>query len=395
MVNKSITAKTMNIESETKLKNLVLGALVADAASLGLHWLYDQKRIREVAPESPEFREPNAADYEGVPGYYAHGRKRAGEFSHYGEQTMVLLRSLTANEGSYDKTRYEDLFREHFGYGGGYVGYIDHPMRDTLDNIARAEHEALQRAETIPFDGDENTKHHMITKVLSNVKAAKGAELRKKIEGAVRQTHDDDAMVEYAFKILDELESIGGYHGADDEQLPAISKLPALVALYAGDGALPGMVESAVRITNDNDKAVAFGQSAARIMESAIQNGDLEAAIASGRENADPEIVKLIDKSLSLRDNDIPDVTSSFGMSCNLEFGFPSVTHNLVTSESYREAVRQNIYAGGDSCGRAILLGAVLGAAHGTGGEKGIPEEWINKLANKEEIEELLQKLIS
>jgi len=129
-------------------------------------------------------------------------------------------------------------------------------------------------------------------------------------------------------------------------------------------------------------------------MEAAIQNGDPEAAIAAGRDNADPEVVKLIDESLSLRDKDTPDVTSSFGMSCNLVFGFPSVTHNLVTSESYRGAVSQNIYAGGDSCGRAILLGAVLGAAYGTGGEKGIPEEWINRLANKEEIEEFLQKLI-
>ena len=162
----------MNSESKTRRRNVILGALVADAASLGLHWVYDQQRIREVAPDTPEFRDPTPADYEGVRGFYAHGKKRTGDFSHYGEQAMVLLRSLVANEGHYDKTHYENLFREHFGYGGDYAGYIDHPMRDTLDNIARAEHEALQRAEAIPFDGDENTRHRMITKVLSNVKHA-------------------------------------------------------------------------------------------------------------------------------------------------------------------------------------------------------------------------------
>ncbi len=384
----------MNEEKENRLKNTILGALIADAASLGLHWIYDQERIREVAPEEPEFRSPTPSNYEGVTGYYAHGRKQAGDLSHYGEQAIVLLRSLAANSGRYDKTHYEDLFREHFGYGGDYVGYIDHPMRDTLDNIAMAEHEALKRAEAIPFDGDENTKHRMITKVLSNVKQAKGEELRKNVEATVRLTHDDDDMVAYTFKIIDELESIGGFHGANDEQMPAISKLPAPVAVYAGDDRLSEVVESAVRVTNNNDLAVTFGQAAARIIEAAIHNADPEAAIAAGHETADPEVTKLIDEALSLKDKDTPAVTSDFGMSCNLVFGVPSVIHNLAISRSYREAIRQNIYAGGDSCGRAILLGSVLGSIHGIGEEKGIPKAWIEKLTNIKEIQKLLQKLI-
>ena len=374
-----------------RARSAILGALVADAASLGLHWLYDQPRIREVAPNAPEFWTPTPADYEGVRGFYAHGRKRVGEFSHYGEQAMVLLRSLVANEGRYDKMHYEELFREYFGYGGDYVGYIDHPTRDTLDNIAFAEHEALRRAEAIPFHSDENTKHRMITKVLSNVKVAMGEELRKVVEGAVRLTHDDDNMVAYACKVVDELESVSGYHGANDEQMPAISKLPALVAAYAGDVRLSEVVESAVRVTNDNNRAVAFGGVAARIMKAAIDGEDPVAAIAAGRKAAEPEVAKLIDEALSLRGRDTTSVTSKFGMSCNLVFGVPSVTHNLATAKSYREAIRQNIYAGGDSCGRAILLGAVLGAAYGVGGESGIPEPWIEKLTKIHEIRNLLR----
>ncbi len=108
----------MNKENKGRLRSTILGALVADAASVGLHWLYDQGRIREVAPDSPEFRTPTSSDYDGVTGFYAHGDKRVGDFSHYGEQAMVLLRSLVANGSRYDKKHYEDLFREHFGYGG-------------------------------------------------------------------------------------------------------------------------------------------------------------------------------------------------------------------------------------------------------------------------------------
>ncbi len=384
----------MNKEQKHCVRSTILGALVADAASLGFHWLYDQERIREIAPDSPEFRSPTPRDYDNVHGFFAHGNKRVGDLSQYGEQAMVLLRSLVANGGRYDKIHYEDSFREHFGYGGKYIGYIDHPTRDTLDNIARAEHEALKRAKAIPFDGDDNTQHMMITKVLANVKQAKGEELRQNVEEAVRLTHDDNTMVAYALKIITELERIRGYHGADDEQLPAISKLPALVAVYAGNDALRTVVESAVRVTNDNALAVLFGHAVASIIEAAIQYADPAAALVTGCENADPIVTKLIDEALSLRNEHITAVTAKFGMSCNLVYGIPSVTHNVVTSGSYREAVRHNIYAGGDSCGRAILLGAILGATNGIGGETGIPPEWIENLTQREEIHELLQTLI-
>ncbi len=383
----------MEYVDKERIRSTIMGALVADAASVGFHWLYDQDRIRQIAPEAPEFRTPTQNDYEGFPGFYAHGHKRAGELSQYGEQAKVLLRSLAVNNGHYKKDHYENLFRQHFGYGGGYVGYIDHPTRDTLDNITMVENEALRRAEAIPFNGDNNSKHMMITKVLANVKATKGEALRLKVEEAVRQTHDDDEMVAYAFKIVAELENIVGYHGADDEQLPAISKLPPLVAVYAGKDALHEVVESAVRVTNNNDLAVHFGQASSSIIEAAVLGADVEAAILAIAKNADPGVAKLVDTAFSCRDEDNVEVTAKFGMSCNLVFGIPSVIHNLLTSESFVQAIRKNIYAGGDSCGRAILLGAVLGATKGINEETGIPQMWIDCLSQREEIDDLIAKL--
>lgn len=384
----------MNNEMKNRARNMVLGALVADAAALGFHWLYDQKRIREVAPSTPAFRAPTASDYEGVAGYFAHGHKQAGELSQYGEQALVLLRSVVANAGRYDKAHYEDAFRSHFGYGGGYVGYIDRPTRDTLDSITRAEQNAINRAKSIPFDGDAKTQQMMITKVLACIKQSGGDERHKKVEEAVRITHDDDRMVDYALKIVAEMESISGHHGADDDQLPAISKLPALIAAYAGDPVLPEVVESAVRVTNDNDVAVLFGDAAAAMMDAVLHGADPETAVAAGRERADPMVAKLIDEAVALRHEEHSTVVAKFGMACNLTYGFPNVVHNALVSGSYREAVRQNIYAGGDSCGRAILLGAILGAFNGVGGETGIPAEWIETLAQKDEIEELVGALV-
>ena len=65
-------------EQVTRAKNSILGAFVADAATMGFHWLYSQRRISELAPGEPEFRQPSESDFEGNVGYFAHGAKQAG-----------------------------------------------------------------------------------------------------------------------------------------------------------------------------------------------------------------------------------------------------------------------------------------------------------------------------
>ena len=57
---------------------MILGALVADAASMGLHWIYDQARIKDVALDAPEFMQPDPKNYDGVPAYFAHRNRAAG-----------------------------------------------------------------------------------------------------------------------------------------------------------------------------------------------------------------------------------------------------------------------------------------------------------------------------
>ncbi len=387
--------RTKERDRPDRARNAILGALVADAAALGLHWIYDQDRVREVAGNTPEFREPDASAYEGVPSFFAHGKKRAGDLSQYGEQALVLLRSLVDNDGQLDAAHYERRFRDHVGPGGEYVGYIDSVIRDTLYNANHAEHEAIDAANALPFDGDEALKHRLVTKVMSNVSSYQGEELRRRVEGAVRMTHDDDAIVAHAFKILEEIQARAGYHGAEDVQMPAISKLPALVARYAGTDELADKTEAAVRVTNNDDTAVAFGLAAARMMEAAIAGEDLQAVVQAGLATDDDRVRGLIDKAISLDGQDHAPVAKSFGLSCNLEFGLPIVAHNLLEAGSFAEAVRRNILAGGDSCGRGILLGAVLGAAYGVGGERGIPDDWLKKLSGRDDIVDLIEALPS
>ena len=81
-----------------------------------------------------------------------------------------------------------------------------------------------------------------------------------------------------------------------------------------------------------------------------------------------------------------------FGQSCPLEHSFPASLHCLVKhSVSFNDAMIANAEAGGDSAGRAAMIGAWLGAIHGL---KGIPEAWCRRLTAHDRIAAMIEKLL-
>lgn len=373
-------------------QNLIFGALVADAATLGFHWLYNQQRISKVADNTPAFHTPTKSDYQGVLSFFAHGGKSAGDLSLYGEQALVLLKALSNNKGAYDQFIYQDNFRNHFGYGGDYSGFIDRPTKDTLDNITITEYQSLKNAHDLTFYGTNDAKQTIINATVAAFKQSKTAIPQALYENISSQL-ETEVDSEYLNKLIDCFNPCLRYQGADDVQLPAISKLPSLVAVYALKPELTQVTESAVRVTNNNDQAVAYGYIASQMMETAVTTKDINKIIEAGRQAATPDILPLIDKALAATNKTIPELTQEIGMSCNLEFGVPSIFHNLALGLSYVESIQQNIFAGGDSCGRSILLGAILGAVHGLDSDKGIPEMWLHKLNKKTQLDHLINTL--
>ncbi len=104
------------------------GALVADAASMGLHWLYDQEQIKTVSATGDIlFRQPDAAVYENKKGHFAHATRHAGELSHYGESALIV--GQLAAEGKYDTSQHRLRFFDAFGPCGQYSGYADRPTK--------------------------------------------------------------------------------------------------------------------------------------------------------------------------------------------------------------------------------------------------------------------------
>ena len=115
-----------------KIKASVLASFAADTLALGLHWIYNTHVIDRKYGRVESLLKPELAKY--------HAGREKGDFTHYGDQTRVLLDTIKETSG-FDLDAYflnwQALFKD-------YDGYLDHATKETLENIARGKssHEA-------------------------------------------------------------------------------------------------------------------------------------------------------------------------------------------------------------------------------------------------------------
>lgn len=102
------------------MKNIPITSLVADALSLGTHWIYNQQEISKISGYSN-------------PSTSYHPGKQAGDFTHYGDQTMVLLRSI-AKHGRFDLASFATEWRA-FWENPQTRSYRDGATKATLENL--------------------------------------------------------------------------------------------------------------------------------------------------------------------------------------------------------------------------------------------------------------------
>lgn len=103
-----------------ELQKFSKASLVADSLSLGPHWVYDQSKIALDYPEGVFGFSNPTSQY--------HPNRKAGEFTHYGDQTLILARSIE-KRGGFDL----DAWRADWVQAmAGFDGYLDGASRDTL-----------------------------------------------------------------------------------------------------------------------------------------------------------------------------------------------------------------------------------------------------------------------
>jgi ADP-ribosylglycohydrolase len=102
-----------------------------------------------------------------------------------------------------------------------------------------------------------------------------------------------------------------------------------------------------------------------------------------------------IEESVSLgiesKAEDTRAVIAEFGQACSFQVAFPSTIHLIVKYEDNpKEALIENVMAGGDSSSRGMLVGMVLGAYAGL---DAISEDWKQQMNENNRIENLLDQL--
>lgn len=126
----------------SRIRSAILASLAADALSLGAHWEYDQGRIVRQLGRVTDLLPPTLNDY--------HNGKGAGAQSHYGDQTLLLLRSV-AGKGAFDLADFATRWRGMME--GGYTGFMDKASREALANFAAGRAPEQTGAATNDFAG--------------------------------------------------------------------------------------------------------------------------------------------------------------------------------------------------------------------------------------------------
>ena len=108
---------------EDNVRAAVYGAFVGDALSLGPHWVYNTNVIDKKFGIVDHYLDPMTSYHKG---------KHAGDMTHYGDQMLLLLESVTAATG-FDLERFTDDWK---AYMDSYKGYLDQATKATLQNMA-------------------------------------------------------------------------------------------------------------------------------------------------------------------------------------------------------------------------------------------------------------------
>ena len=256
-----------------KLLGAILGAACGDAASMGLHWLYDMDKLKARVGDDllgAAFHEPQNCFYS-----YA-----SGSPSPYGQQTLALLRSIAETGGfspeAYAARNFSTFSAPAFISSGG---YLDGSTRGFLRNV--------QAGAAWPLCG------------------------------------------------------------TDDSQANCVCRLPPLVALFAGDAALIPCVADMIRVTQNNNTAVAWGCAAARVLEAIILGAPPSEAVTlaiaaledSNRTSPlalDADVAAAMKAAYALREFSHADAVSQLGRNCHLPGCVQSPVHALVCTVSLR-----------------------------------------------------------
>jgi len=377
-----------------RARSAILGAFVADAASMPLNRIYDQGALDKLLrgrsrrdhtlnkqkheqgreeevlePEIPEFFSPCSCPFYSLSN---------GENSPYGKEAYPLLHSISSC-GFFDKEHVSEfMFKCMRG--------PEFPA-DEKDFRASVAAEGKNLHHVAPPPSNENSG----SSFNSHLRLYVGYQQQPRLCGSLSRLFLENRLQGLPWEQC---------ASATDIQCLGIVCVPIIVARYAGSGSrMIDAVEACVQIRQTHSYALEVARLAARLLEQVVLGKSVYDALRWGLDsnsgsNLPPSERAYLERALVGHTNCIESV--NFGQGIRAEradfigqpfslaaeqLGLDSQSPGcMLTSlvalrafRDYKSAVRANIVAGGDSALRAWFIGAMLAAE---GGETAIPIQW-------------------
>ncbi|MEX1113759.1 MAG: ADP-ribosylglycohydrolase family protein [Akkermansiaceae bacterium] len=275
----------------TTPSDIVLGSFIGDALALGPHWIYQQKELRQRFGHIMDYLPPATA---------YHAGKQAGDLTHLGDQSLLLLRSI-AEFGAFDLNHYAAAWRA-FWENPATISYRDGATKATLSHLKGGRAPESAASDSSDLAGAVHIAPLFLLKWKNDDLQIAAA------RSLTSFTHGDPAIVETA---------------------DFLTRL--ILAVHRGSS-IPNALEQTATLPHWN----------------AFHADWIEAAKVSAASSA-TDSEALFDHGLTCH---IPD---AFTGVCHLLLRHP---------ESPADALIANINAGGDSAARGMVLGMIYGARH-------------------------------
>jgi len=165
-------------------------------------------------------------------------------------------------------------------------------------------------------------------------------------------------------RLLLEQEDLPEDSGADDDQLPAIAAVPAM---FAFEQSRDNLIR-AVKVSSVNSVAIEGACAVFDCLQSLAEGASLQSALVDSAQVCTGELGELMIDALAHDSYEPLAAANRYGMPCHMPQGLPVVWHLLNHNQSFEAMIRDNVACGGDSCGRALALGAIAGFCQGVPG---------------------------
>lgn len=112
---------------DNKLMGMLLGSFAADAFALGPHWIYDTEKIDDIFGDINTITNPPKESF--------HPTKEKGDFTHYGDQSLLLLKFLK----NHKEFSIQEIKEAWLKYMESYKGYKDHATKESIERLRNSE----------------------------------------------------------------------------------------------------------------------------------------------------------------------------------------------------------------------------------------------------------------